>query len=257
MPIIQEILNTLPTEPVPVQNVVIGLHWTLVCSKTCGLSSTLTAEGPHGHSKIQAVGALHQKTAQELAQWALSDNLLEASVGMAAINSLIEIQEDQFIDLNAADVIADRAKDKNLVVVGHFPFVDRIRTLTHNCWVIEKKPYGDDFPEDAAAEFIPQADVVAITGTALVNHSIEKLLSFCQAGALVLVLGPSTPLSPILFNYGVHILSGARINDKQAAILTIQQGASLPQVQGVRLVTMSKPQPQNQQVISITHVPAG
>jgi uncharacterized protein (DUF4213/DUF364 family) len=241
MQIIQELLSTLPTEPVAVQNVVIGLHWTLVCSKTCGLASTLTTEGPHGHSKIQGSGALHHKSAQELAQWALSDNMLEASVGMAAINSLIEIDEDQFIDLNAADVIADKANDKNLVVIGHFPFVDRIRTLAHNCWVIEKKPYGDDFPEEAAAEFIPQADVVAITGTALINHSMEKLLSFCQPKSLVLVLGPSTPLSSILFNYGVHILSGARINDKQAAILTIQQGASLPQVQGVRLVTMSKP----------------
>jgi Tfp pilus assembly protein FimT len=40
-----------------------------------------------------------------------------------------------------------------------------MKLLARNCWVIEKRPFGDDFPEEAAQEFIPQADVVAITGT--------------------------------------------------------------------------------------------
>lgn len=35
--------------------------------------------------------ALTEKCAQELALWALSDNFLEASIGMVAINSLLEI----------------------------------------------------------------------------------------------------------------------------------------------------------------------
>jgi len=38
--------------------------------------------------------------------------------------------------------------------------------------VIEKNPSEGDFGENEAARLIPEADVVAITGTALTNHTI-------------------------------------------------------------------------------------
>jgi uncharacterized protein len=240
MSLIATLLNTLPLEPIPIRRVIIGVHWTLVSSQYCGLGSTLVGEGPHGHSQIRDVGGLHQKSAQELAQWLLSDNRLEASIGIAALNSLMDVDESQLEQVNAAEVIARESKDKNLVVIGHFPLVDRMKSITKNCWVIEKRPFGDDLPEEAAQEYITQANVIAITGTALINHTMEGLLSLCRPGSMVMVLGPSTPLSPLLFNYGASFLSGSRIIDEDAAVITVQQGATFPQVKGVRLVTMSK-----------------
>jgi uncharacterized protein (DUF4213/DUF364 family) len=58
---------------------------------------------------------LHEKSAQELTHWVLSDNLLEASVGIAALNSVIPIDESQLVDLNAAAVIEREGKGKNVV----------------------------------------------------------------------------------------------------------------------------------------------
>ena len=241
MKLLEELLQTIPTDPIQVRKIIIGVHWTLVSSKCCGLGSTLVGEGTHGHLRpVRDVGALHNKSAQELAQWILSDNLLEASIGIAAINSLLDVDENQMVQVNAAEVIARESKDKNLVVIGHFPFVDRMKSIAKNCWVIEKRPFGEDFPEEAAWEFIPQASVIAITGTALINHTMEGLLSLCRPESLVMVLGPSTPLSPLLFNYGISVLSGSRVIDEDAAVASIQQGATFPQVKGVCLVTMSK-----------------
>jgi uncharacterized protein (DUF4213/DUF364 family) len=240
MKIIDRILQTLPDEPVPVRKVIIGVHWTLVSSKYCGLGSTLVDDGPHGHAQVRDVGALQEKSAQELASWVLSDNLLEASIGIAALNSLLDLDGNHMEQINAAEVIARESRGRNLVVVGHFPFVDRLKGATKNCWVIEKHISGDDLPEEAAAEFIPQADVVAITGTAFINHTIDNLLSLCRPGAMVMILGPSTPMAPLLFDHGVTFLSGSRVIDEAAAIETIQQGASFPQVRGVRLLTMHK-----------------
>ncbi|MDO9085145.1 MAG: DUF364 domain-containing protein [Anaerolineaceae bacterium] len=234
------LLKSLPREPIPVKKVIVGVHWTLVCSTDCGLSSTLTNCGPHGHAKMQDVGKLEEKTTQQLAEWILSDNFLEASVGMAAINSLIPVDEKKLVQKNASEVIAKEGEGKNVTIVGHFPFVEQIKSIPKYCWVIEKKPYGDDFPEEAAEEYIPQSDIVAITGTAIINHSMEKLLSLCKKDATVMILGPSTPLLPILFDYGISFLSGARVGDQKAAINTIVQGASLPQVKGINLVTMVK-----------------
>jgi uncharacterized protein (DUF4213/DUF364 family) len=240
MSILDKLLETLPQEPVPVRQIIIGVHWTLVCSKYGGLGSTLVGCGPHGHSHMKDVGNLHEKSAQELAQWVLSDNLLEASVGIAAINSLLSGAENKLEQVNAAEVITKESEGKYLVVVGHFPFVDRMKNIAKICRVIEKRPYGEDFPEEASKEFIPQADVIAITGTAFINHTIDDLISLCKPGAKVMVLGPSTPLSPILFNHGITFLSGSQVIDEDSAIMTIQQGAAFPQVKGVRLVTMTR-----------------
>jgi len=242
MKLLQELLDTIPhDQPIPVRRIVIGVHWTLVASRYGGLASTLVDSAPHGHSRVRDVGSLHQKSAQELAQWVLSDNLLEASIGMAALNSLLDLDEGSMEEINAAEVIAHEGRDRNIAIVGHFPFVNRLKSIARDCWVIEKRPHGDDFPEEAAQAYIPQADVVAITGTAFINHTIEGLLALCRRDALVVVLGPSTPLSPLLFGRGVTYLSGSRVIDEVAAITTIQQGAIFPQVQGVRLLTMSKP----------------
>ena len=240
MKILKDLLKLLPADPVPVRNVIIGVHWTLISSRYCGLGSTMVNEGPHGHSPSKDVGMLHLKSAQELAGWVLSDNLIEASIGIAALNSLLDIDLSQTEQINAGEVIARESKDKNLVIVGHFPFVDRMKTIANNCWVIEKRPHVDDFPEEDAKKYIPQADVVAITGTAFINHTMEGLLSLCRPDALVVLLGPSTPVSPLLFDYGVSFISGSRVIDEESAINTIQQGASFKQVKGVRLITMSK-----------------
>lgn len=240
MNLLHEILDTLPSQPVHVRKVVIGVHWTLVSSKYVGLGSTMINEGPHGHAPMQDVGNLHLKSAQELASWILSDNLLEASVGTAAINSLLDIDEKSLETINASEILGRESRGKNLAIVGHFPFVDKLKDLARNCWVLEKRPLGDDFSAEKAGAIIPQADVVAITGTAFANHSIENLLALCRPDAFVVVLGPSTPMAPLLFEHGVSVLSGARVVDEEAAITTIQQGAAFPQVKGIRLISMMR-----------------
>jgi uncharacterized protein len=243
MKLLDALLDQLPPGDIPVKNVLVGIHWTAVCSKSCGLASTLMGEHQHGHNPVRDVGNLEQKGAQELAGWVRSENLLEASIGMAAINSLLAVDESQAMEINAAEVLAREGMGKNIAVVGHFPFAERLRALARNLWVIEKNPIAGDLPEQAAEEYLPQADVIAITGTALINHTLEQLLSLCPTQALVMVLGPSTPLSPILFRYGIQMISGARVIEETTALKTIQQGAIFPQVKGVRLLTLVNSNP--------------
>lgn len=240
MSIISELLAHLPQEPVPVRNIVIGVHWTLVTSRYSGLGSTLVNSGPHGSGRMRDVGELLIKSAQDLAAWLESDNLLEASVGMAALNSLIEVDPTRLQQVNAAELIAQECRNRNLAVIGHFPFLDRMKSIARNLWVMEQNPYGEDLPEEAAADYLPQADVIAITGTSIINHTIDHLLALCPPGSTVMILGPSTPLMPKLFEKGIKYLSGSRVIDEDAARLTIQQGAGFPQVKGVQVVTMER-----------------
>ena len=106
--------------------------------------------------------------------------------------------------------------------------------------MIEKNPQEGDLPEAEAETYIPQADVVGITGTAFTNHTIEDLLKLCASRAYVVILGDTTPLSPILFDYGVDAISGTRVIDPELALNCISQGATYRQIRGIRKLTIKK-----------------
>jgi uncharacterized protein len=240
MSLIDKIIASLPAGDAPVRSVMVGAHWVVVCSRFCGMASALHDDHPHGTPSVREAGRLHLKSAKELVQLVHSDSALEASIGMAALNSLLEVDESAAVELNAIDVLADRGRGKNVALVGHFPFIPQLQQSAGQLWVIEQNPAQDEFPAGAAPEILPEADLVAITGTALINRTMEDLLKLCSPEATVMVLGPSTPLSPLLYDYGVDILSGTRVVDEAAVLRTVGQGASFKQVEGTKRLTFVK-----------------
>lgn len=214
------------------------VFWTAVLSKHCGLASTFHEPHP-SHRPVRNAGSLAGLSALELAQYARSDNVLEASIGMAAINSLIDVDEARCVEENALDVLARKGGGKNIAIVGRFPWIPKLRALARTLWVIEQSPREGELPADAAEEVLPQADVVGITGTSFINHTIDRLLALSK-NSLVVMVGPTTPLLPVLFDYGVDILAGAKVVEPDKTIRSISQGAIFSQVEGVRLITMAK-----------------
>jgi len=237
MALLEEIISALPAEPAPVRRVLLGIHWTVVCSRFCGLASTLTSEHL-AHVDLDGVGHYQNRSAQELARLALNENHLERSIGVAAINSLLDVSQFHSVEMNASTWLYAHAPGKRVTIVGHFPFVNEVRALAKDLWVLEKNPRPGDIPAEESAPYLGQADIVAITGSAVVNGSMESVLAMCNPAATVMVLGPSTPLSPVLFEHGVSILSGSQVMDEAGTLLNIEQGASFPQLNGVKRITL-------------------
>jgi uncharacterized protein (DUF4213/DUF364 family) len=246
MAIIDRLLSGLPEGTV--RDVRVGAFWTAVVVETeggrrCGLASTLRSD-EHAHDGGPAVPdagrLMEERGARDLAGLARSERPIEAAIGVATINALLPPCPERWVDVNAEEVIARHGAGKNVALVGHFPFIPRLHERVGTLSVLEQRPGPGDLPAGAAPDVIPQADVVAITGMTLVNHTLEGLLALCRPEALVLVLGPSTPLSPALFDFGVRILSGAVVENAEAVLRAVSQGANFRQVhrQGVRLVTM-------------------
>ena len=214
------------------------VFWTAVLSKHCGLASTFHEPHP-SHRPVKHAGSLAGLSALELAQYARSDNVLEASIGMAAINSLIDIDEDKCVKENALDVLARKGRGKNIAIVGRFPWTPKLRRIASTLWVIEQRPQEGELPAEAAEDVLPQADVVGLTGTSFINHTVDRLLALSK-NSFVVMVGPTTPLLPVLFDYGVDILAGAKVVEPDKTIRSISQGAIFSQVEGVRLITMAK-----------------
>jgi uncharacterized protein len=231
-------------------DVCIGVHWTLVTLEIAGairagLASTLSGSGEgHTHgtrAPISDAGQLLAWPIPELAALVQSDSLLEASVGMATVNALLEVDMSLCREINAADIIAERGAGQKVAVVGHFPFVSQLRAVADTLWVLELTPGPDDLPAARASELLPQADVVALTGTSLLNKTFDELIALCRDDAFVVVLGATTPLSPLFFRYGVNAVSGTIIEDWRKGRVAVSQGATFRQLPGRRMLTLMQP----------------
>ncbi|MCK4470315.1 MAG: DUF364 domain-containing protein [Anaerolineae bacterium] len=241
---IETLLESLQTDA-PVTQVLVGAFWTAVVLDTdpprCGLASTLRpATHPSGPPVPQA-GHLLERSGRELAALLHSSSTLEASIGMAAFNALLkpcpEIAEEACPEL----VILERGTGRRVAIVGHFPFVERVRRAAATCWVVELHPHPGDLPAEQATEVLPQADVVALTGTSLINHTFDALIGLCRPDAFVLLLGASAPLSPVLFKTGVDAVSGTLVTDPERVLRSVSQGATFRQIKragGLRLLTL-------------------
>ena len=243
METIEKLLDSLETDA-PVRQILVGAFWTGVVVDTqparCGLASTLRAETGGPWPPVVRAGRLLERSGRELAELLRSDRILEASIGTAALNALLEVDESPLTEANAEQLILERGSGRRVAIVGHFPFIERVRVASADCWVLELHPSSGDLPASRAPEILPQADVVALTGTSLINHTFDQLVGLCRPDAFVLLLGPSAPLTPRLFEAGVDAISGTRVRDPELVLRSVGQGATFRQIKragGLSLLT--------------------
>ncbi|MCX8062376.1 MAG: DUF364 domain-containing protein [Anaerolineales bacterium] len=244
------LLEELPSGKV--HSVDVGLFWTAVVVEhaqglRCGLAATHhPSDYEHGQPAVNHAGELQRWKAEDLAQLVRSQSPTEVAIGLATINALL-LEPLQKVTLAAEEYIARQGGQTRVALIGHFPFVDWLRDRVAQLWVLELIPRPGDYSADRAEEIIPQADVLAITSSTLINGTFERDFSLRRSDAKVMLLGPSTPLSPRLFELGIHVLSGSLVRNIEAVRRCVCQGGNFRQIRrcGVELVTLEKPVARN------------
>jgi uncharacterized protein len=107
------------------------------------------------------------------------------------------------IGVDAYDA-AEIRPDQYVVVVGAFvPFLKALKQARQRWTVLEMDPAtlkGEELAHfrnaSEAPAVVPDADVVLITGTTLLNDTMEGLLALCRPDARVVVVGPTVGLFP-------------------------------------------------------------
>ena len=235
MQILKELINTVPEHRV--DEISIGVFSTLVkAGKYEGVASTLKGDRPH--SRIRGSGDLEQLNLKELSQYALSDNVLEASLGMAAINSYWAVENENYKQVNAKKIILQQGQGKNVGVIGHFPFLEKMEKHFKSLFIFEKQPRQNDYKEEDIPKYLPDMQVIALTATSLTNHTFNNIMDSVSDDSFVIMLGPSTPLSPILFDYGIDVVSGTYIDDYARFKKYVTQATPTRHLKGKKYVSL-------------------
>ncbi|MBU2703485.1 protein of unknown function (DUF4213/DUF364 family) [Sporomusaceae bacterium BoRhaA] len=175
---------------------------------------------------------------RDVATCVKSWNFMEASIGAAAINAYYnnpQVARDNGVMFSDSKRVEDRkfdpfimsqneVKGKKVAVVGHFPHIESLFEPICDFSIIEWDPEDSDYPMSACEFLLPECDYVYLTCTSIVDKTLPRLLELSKNAKLITVVGPGTPLAPVLFNYGIGDLSGFIIKDNLRA-LRIAAGA--------------------------------
>ncbi len=231
--IYDDLINSIP-EDLTVLDCMVGLHWTLVRSEK-GTGAAMTIKGGQAGDDYDDIVGMPLK---ELAGGIKSWNMIKASLGQAAMNSAlntpdtVEVLTGQAFDKSADPEAANGfarflpdLKGKRVAVIGHFPHIDSLKTIC-SLSILERMPQENDYPDPACEYILPQQEVVFITGTAFINKTMPRLLSLSKKARIILV-GPSVPISPLLFSYGVDAIGSTVLFDEELVWKVVKQGGKM------------------------------
>jgi uncharacterized protein len=131
--------------------------------------------------------------------------------------------------------LIDLSGTQTITVVGAFKsYIEKFSQTNHQLYVLELNKNALDsafqkffIPPDLAYSVLPASDTIIITGSALVNGTLDELLSFINQTSQVIITGPSCSFIPdVLFRNKIRIV-GATILQKPEEALQLMSEAAM------------------------------
>ena len=211
----------------------IGLGYTAVRLEngSCGLGYTLHEKEYESCCVIPDAGKLAGRKASELIPWMKSPDVTACAVGLATLNAVL-ITPAAAVESDILDLLPVGPED-TVGMIGYFgPLVEPIKKGARALHIFERKaePEYEILPEEAAKDLIPKCQVVIMSATTILNHTIDGLLDLAKKAREIAVLGPSTPFLPEIFRrHGVTMLSGLQITDPAKILQIVSEGGGTRQ----------------------------
>ncbi|MBE1237370.1 DUF364 domain-containing protein [Phaeovibrio sulfidiphilus] len=162
-------------------------------------------------------------------------------VAIATLNALVDMLpqnghppglQSPAENRDAFDLLDLKPRDSVVMVGGFNGYIDRLQARGQPFWILELDP--EVIRPDARSLYVPasraekvmhQASVAIITGTTLINDSLDGLLAFARPDLRIAVVGPTTPLVPHIFaRRGVSVLGGVRVRAVDPLMTVLTEG---------------------------------
>jgi uncharacterized protein (DUF4213/DUF364 family) len=170
------------------------------------------------------------------------DNILKKTLGIAVLNALsascwtrmpnkgYEIQSGK----DAFDDIEIQPGIKAVVVGALVPIIRKLMAAQSDFHILEmdaatlkEKELPYFAKASRAPEFVPDADLLVITGTTVLNDTLPGLLAMAKPGAQIIVTGPTASMLPdAFFSRGVTTLGGIMVTKPDELLNIIAEGGS-------------------------------
>ncbi|MDI9394062.1 MAG: DUF364 domain-containing protein [Euryarchaeota archaeon] len=220
-------------EEIEVKDVRIGLAYTgVLLSENYGAVASTPLYEFSSCSALGFAGSLKGKTADKLLELAMSENPLEAAVGVASANALSHMLSDlkpENFPVSDIDILDLIKPEDRVAMVGYFgPLIPKILKISDKLTVLEKReieaPKTRTLDSENAREILPESDVIILSASTLANRTFDELLSFRGSAREVVLLGPSAPLYPApFFNRGITAVMGTRITNPLLMLTVVSE----------------------------------
>ncbi len=211
----------------------IGLGYTAVRLEdgSCGLAYTLHEKEYESCCVMPDAGRLAGRKASELIPWMQSPDVTACAVGLAALNAIIN-PPAAAVESDILDLLPVDPRD-TVGMIGYFgPLVEPIKKRARALHIFERRaePEYEILPESATLDLLPKCQVVILSATTLLNHTIDGLLDLSKTAREIVILGPSTPFLPEIFKrHGVTMLSGLQVTDPLQILQIVSEGGGTRQ----------------------------
>jgi uncharacterized protein len=239
-----------PLQDVRIDDLVIGIFFTGVKLLTghAGVAFTPIGEIPEAvccpttAARMPQAGNLDKSSVSEILKYALDTNVLKSAIGVATLNALSQLVIESEVgkeykvakEKDGFDLLEIKP-DETVTLIGAFgPYIRRLKMMGNPFFIVEKNPQtlrSDEMkyfkPESEISSALEKSNVVIITGTAIVNHTIDPILSSFTNGKRTAIIGPTASMIPdAFFKKGVQVMAGVRILNPDGMIKILKQGGS-------------------------------
>ena len=197
---------------------------------------------PSSAKAMPLSGKLTQRPVRQYLQDLFGDNVLRKILGVAVLNALsafcwTRMSEKPYsleTGCDAFDDVVLNPGQKAVVVGALAPMLRWLLKENADFRVLEQDPATlKDWempyyaPPEDAVHYVPEADVLVITGTTLINDTLEGLLEMAKPGAQIVVTGPTASMLPdAFFKRGVTSLGGILVQKPDELLDIISEGGS-------------------------------
>jgi uncharacterized protein (DUF4213/DUF364 family) len=239
-----------PLQDIYIDDLVIGIFFTGVKLSTGhgGVAFTPMGEIPEAvccpstAARMPQAGNLDGSPISEILKYTLANNILKSAIGVATLNALSQLfiesengREYEIIEGKDGFDLLEIQPEETVTLIGAFgPYIRRLKRMGNPLYIVEKNSQAlrtDEMKyfkhESEIPSLLKKSDAIIITGTAIVNHTIDPILSSITNGKRTAIIGPTASMIPdAFFKEGIQVMAGVRILEPNLMIKILKQGGS-------------------------------
>ncbi len=181
---------------------------------------------------------LDKISAIDLAEYIISEDLNERAIGVASLNALsqyfIDINKEKYNYHSNFDILSFLPifPESKIGMVGMIgPFINYLNKRVSKLIVIEDNPLipqgktKQGFFVSSDLNYLEEIDILIMTGSTVIEHSIEGPLNAAKRAIFKVVIGPTASWIPnVAFDLGFDAVCGMKFIEPEMAFRTIMQG---------------------------------